>query len=111
MTQAVKEIQSDLRNRKHIILCIEDNRANRNALRKVYISRSIRSDMAAGDIIVFYRTASGGAAYYTSVEYLDSNVGRVIRKLRELRVEQGQETVEGCIVARVRRSREHDEVS
>jgi hypothetical protein len=45
----------------------EDNRANRNALRKVYISRSIRSDMAPSDIIVFYRTASGGAAYYTSV--------------------------------------------
>jgi len=45
----------------------EDNRANRNALRKVYISRSIRSDMAPGDIIVFYRTASGGPAYYTSV--------------------------------------------
>ena len=45
----------------------EDNRSNRNALRKVYISRSIRRDMARGDIVIFYRTASGGAAHYTSV--------------------------------------------
>ncbi len=45
----------------------EDNRSNRNALRKVYISRSLRSDMATGDIVVFYRTASGGSAHYTSV--------------------------------------------
>jgi hypothetical protein len=45
----------------------EDNRSNRNALRKVYISRSIRRDMACGDIVVFYRTASGGPAHHTSV--------------------------------------------
>jgi hypothetical protein len=45
----------------------EDNRSNRNALRKVYISRSIRSDMTSGDIVVFYRTASGGPAHHTSV--------------------------------------------
>jgi predicted nucleic acid-binding protein len=45
----------------------EDNRSNRNALRKVYISRSIRRDMACGDIVVFYRTASGGPGHHTSV--------------------------------------------
>jgi hypothetical protein len=44
-----------------------DNRPNRNAIRKAYISRSIRRDMATGDIVVFYRTASGGHAHYTSV--------------------------------------------
>jgi predicted nucleic acid-binding protein len=44
-----------------------DNKPNRNAIRKVYISRSIRRDMSPGDIIVFYRTASGGPAHYTSV--------------------------------------------
>ncbi|HYU99248.1 MAG TPA: PIN domain-containing protein [Pyrinomonadaceae bacterium] len=44
-----------------------ENRPNRNALRKVYISRSHRKDMVSGDIIVFYRTASGGAGHYTSV--------------------------------------------
>jgi hypothetical protein len=46
----------------------EGNRPNRNALRKVYISRSIERSMRPGEIIVFYRTAASGAsAYYTSV--------------------------------------------
>jgi predicted nucleic acid-binding protein len=45
-----------------------DNKPNRNAIRKVYISRSIRRDMARGDIVVFYRTAEAGrAAHHTSV--------------------------------------------
>lgn len=44
-----------------------ENRPNRNAIRKVYISRSYRRDMNSGDIVVFYRTASGGAAHHTSV--------------------------------------------
>lgn len=44
-----------------------ENRPNRNAIRKVYISRSHRRDMKPGDIVVFYRTASGGSAHYTSV--------------------------------------------
>jgi len=44
-----------------------DNRPNRNAISKVYISRSTERSMEAGDIIIFYRTASGGPAYYTSV--------------------------------------------
>ena len=43
------------------------NRPYRNAIRKVYISRSHRKDMAAGDIIVFYRTAFRGAGHHTSV--------------------------------------------
>lgn len=44
-----------------------ENRPNRNAIRKVYISRSHRRDMKPGDIVVFYRTASGGSGHYTSV--------------------------------------------
>lgn len=44
-----------------------DNRPSRNALAKVYISRSIERNLAAGDIIIFYRTADRGPAYYTSV--------------------------------------------
>jgi predicted nucleic acid-binding protein len=44
-----------------------ENRPNRNAIRKVYISRSIQRDMTPGDIIIFYRTASGGHAHHTSV--------------------------------------------
>ncbi len=45
-----------------------ENKPNRNALRKVYISRSFERDLHAGDIIVFYRTKSpDGPAWYTSV--------------------------------------------
>jgi hypothetical protein len=44
-----------------------DDAPNRNALSKVYISRSIERGLRPGDVVVFYRTASGGAAYYTSV--------------------------------------------
>lgn len=44
-----------------------DSKPNRNAISKVYISRSLNRDLARGDIIAFYRTASGGSGYYTSV--------------------------------------------
>lgn len=44
-----------------------DSAPSRNALSKVYISRSFNRSLRPGDIIVFYRTASGGAAWYTSV--------------------------------------------
>jgi len=44
-----------------------DNKPSRNALAKVYISRSIERNLRAGDIIIFYRTADGGPGYYTSV--------------------------------------------
>lgn len=45
----------------------QENKPNRNAISKVYISRSYERDLHAGDIIVFYRTASGGSGHYTSV--------------------------------------------
>jgi len=45
-----------------------ENRPNRNAIRKAYISRSYFRDLHSGDIIVFYRTGSGtGPAHYTAV--------------------------------------------
>lgn len=45
-----------------------ENRPNRNALGKVYISRSIERGLRAGDVVVFYRTKSpDGPAWYTSV--------------------------------------------
>lgn len=44
-----------------------EDRPNRNALSKVYISRSIERELKPGDVVVFYRTASGGSARYTSV--------------------------------------------
>ncbi|HEX3067449.1 MAG TPA: PIN domain-containing protein [Thermoanaerobaculia bacterium] len=40
-----------------------DNAPHRNAIRKVYVSRSMNRDLATGDTLVFYRT--GG--YYESV--------------------------------------------
>lgn len=45
-----------------------DNKPNRNAVSKVYISRSIERDILPGDSIVFYRTRTGqGSAHFTSV--------------------------------------------
>jgi hypothetical protein len=43
------------------------SRRHRNALEKVYVSRSIERGLVAGDVIVFYRTKTDGAAHYTSV--------------------------------------------
>ena len=45
-----------------------ENQPHRNAISKVYISRSINRNIKKGDIIVFYRTAAKNrAAYYSSV--------------------------------------------
>ncbi len=41
----------------------QENHPHRNALSKVYISRSINRNLVSGDVIVFYRTGS----YYKSV--------------------------------------------
>jgi predicted nucleic acid-binding protein len=43
-----------------------DDRPHRNALSKVYVSRSIERSLQTGDIIVFYRTKSNAPAFYTS---------------------------------------------
>jgi predicted nucleic acid-binding protein len=46
----------------------KENQPHRNAIKKVYISRSIRRDIKKGDVIIFYRTSAGGrSAYYSSV--------------------------------------------
>lgn len=45
-----------------------ENRPNRNAISKVYISRSHERNLHSSDVIVFYRTAAANqAAYYSSV--------------------------------------------
>jgi predicted nucleic acid-binding protein len=44
-----------------------EHEPHRNAISKVYISRSIERNIKKGDIIIFYRTADKGSAYYTSV--------------------------------------------
>lgn len=44
-----------------------ENEPHRNALSKVYISRSIFKDLRSGDLIVFYRTGDKGNAINTGV--------------------------------------------
>ena len=45
-----------------------ENEPHRNAISKVYISRSIQRNIKRGDILIFYRTApQGKSAYYHSV--------------------------------------------
>lgn len=64
----------------------EDNKPNRNALSKVYISRSYERDLQAGDIIVFYRTKSpDGPAWYTSVATTIAVVQDVIDDIPDLK--------------------------
>jgi len=55
-----------------------ENEPHRNAISKVYISRSIERDLEPGDIIVFYRT--GG--YYKGVVTTIGIVESVIDKIR-----------------------------
>lgn len=62
-----------------------ENRPNRNALSKVYISRSHERSLRAGDIVVFYRTkSSDGPAWYTSVATTIGVVQDVIDGLPDL---------------------------
>jgi hypothetical protein len=45
-----------------------ENKPNRNAISKIYVSRSYERGLRSGDVIVFYRTRSGTQpAHYTSV--------------------------------------------
>jgi hypothetical protein len=43
------------------------SKPHRNAISKVYVSRSDERNLQPGDLIVFYRTKYNGPAYYTSV--------------------------------------------
>jgi predicted nucleic acid-binding protein len=63
-----------------------ENRPNRNALSKVYISRSYERSLKRGDMIVFYRTKTAdGSAYYTSVTTTVGIVQEVITKIDNLK--------------------------
>jgi predicted nucleic acid-binding protein len=56
-----------------------ENSPHRNAIQKVYISRSLKRELRPGDVIVFYRTAENGRlAHYTSVV---STIGIVENKI------------------------------
>jgi len=68
-----------------------DNVPNRNAISKVYISRSWERNLSTGDIIVFYRTADKGAAHYTSVTSTLGIVQKVTTNIGDL-----QQFIELC---------------
>lgn len=55
-----------------------ENQPHRNAIKKIYISRSFRSDLVSGDIILFYRT--GG--YHQSVISTIGVVENVITNIK-----------------------------
>jgi hypothetical protein len=61
-----------------------DDKPHRNALSKVYISRSIERRLNSGDAVVFYRTQSGGPAHYTSVATTIGIVENVIDSIPSL---------------------------
>ena len=49
-----------------------ESKVHRNAIHKVYISRSVNRDMAKGDIIVFYRTGGFYRGVVTTIGMVDS---------------------------------------
>jgi hypothetical protein len=61
-----------------------EHEPHRNAISKVYISRSIERGIKTGDILIFYRTASGGNAYHTSVI---TTIGIVEEKIENIKDE------------------------
>jgi len=44
-----------------------EQKAHRNAIQKVYISRALSSEIKRGDVLLFYRTKDNGPAKFTSV--------------------------------------------
>lgn len=62
-----------------------EDKPHRNAISKVYISRSIERNVKKGDILLFYRTAEKGkSAYYTSVV---TTIGIVEEKIENIKDE------------------------
>jgi len=60
-----------------------ENEPHRNAIQKVYISRSINRSLNKGDLIVFYRTKFNGPAYFTSVVTTIGVVDSVITNIND----------------------------
>ena len=57
-----------------------ENKSHRNAIHKVYISRSIRRDMKKGDIILFYRTGGRYISVITTIGIVDSVIDGISDK-------------------------------
>jgi predicted nucleic acid-binding protein len=65
-----------------------ENRPNRNAISKVYISRSVERHLQPGNVIVFYRTAakdSSAPAHYTSVATTIGVVQNLVTNISSLK--------------------------
>ena len=54
-----------------------ENEPHRNAIRKVYISRSIERNLRSGDVIVFYRTGGFYESVVTTVGIVESTVTNI----------------------------------
>jgi hypothetical protein len=61
-----------------------DDKPYRNALSKVFISRSFERGLKTGDIVVFYRTADRGSGHHTSVATSIGVVQEVIDGIPDL---------------------------
>lgn len=59
-----------------------ENEPHRNAISKVFISRSVERTLHAGDLIIFYRTADGYPAYHTSVVTTVGIVESIVDNIR-----------------------------
>lgn len=60
-----------------------ENEPHRNALSKVYVSRSHEKNLASGDLIVFYRTGDQGNAFYTGVATTIGIVESIITDIKD----------------------------
>lgn len=60
-----------------------ENEPHRNAIQKVYISRSINRNLNKGDLVIFYRTKFNGPAYYTSVATTIGVIDSIITNIRD----------------------------
>jgi hypothetical protein len=62
----------------------KDDKPYRNALSKVFISRSFERGLKTGDIVVFYRTADRGSGHHTSVATSIGVVQEVVDAIPDL---------------------------
>lgn len=60
-----------------------ENDPHRNALSKVYISRSVERNLKSGDLMVFYRTGQPGNAIHTGVVTTVGIVESVVTDIRD----------------------------
>lgn len=62
-----------------------ENTPHRNAIQKVYISRSIRRDLVPGDLILFYRTGGYYKSVITTIGLVESVIGNITDEMEFIR--------------------------